>query len=63
MCLDVMIVADTAPLDIALVSKMKRVRVAMECTRVCRVELSRVLGRYHLDGVVMEFVGDFLGDE
>lgn len=59
MCLDVMIVEDV-PLDEMLVDKMARTRNAIECVQVCEEELDGLLGRYHLDKEVMEFVGGFM---
>merc|ERR1719295_47434 len=63
MCLDVMIVADTAPLEVKLVEQMSRVRVGIECRRVCERELKKLLGRYYLDKVILEFTGDFVNNE
>lgn len=63
MCLDVMIVTDTAPLDHKLIRKMSRVRLAMECRKVSEKVLGKLLGRYHLDGMILDFVGDFQEEE
>ena len=59
MCLNVMIVEDV-PLGELLVDRMSRTRNAIDCVKVCEEELDGLLGRYHLDSLVMEFVGDFM---
>lgn len=57
MSLNVLIIADNSVLDQALILKMSELRRAMECAKVREQALKKLLGRYHLDQLVLEFVG------
>jgi len=58
LCFDVFIVPDNAVLSRELVREMTDRRTTIESTKVRDAELRRLLGRYSLDKLVIEFTGD-----